>query len=63
MFGKVSQMQKAGLTAIVMNSDTLDAARRVGRCLWEEARSKVTLVRLIIQQVSFRDTILMHPGC
>jgi len=28
-----SQMQKAGLTAIVINSDTIDAARRVGRHL------------------------------
>jgi Helicase conserved C-terminal domain len=37
-------MQKAGLMAIVINSDTLDAARRVGRRLWEEARSKVTMV-------------------
>ena len=35
---QASQMRKAGLNAIMINSDTINTARKVGRRLWEEAR-------------------------
>jgi superfamily II DNA helicase RecQ len=48
-------MQKAGLTAIVINSDTLDAARRVGHRLWEEARSKVTMILVSPEELKSKE--------
>ena len=48
-------MQKAGLTAIVINSDAIDAARRVGRRLWEEARSKVTMILVSPEELKSKE--------
>ena len=40
------------LTAIVINSDSIDAARKEGRNLWEEARSKVTMIIVSPEELS-----------
>ena len=48
-------MHKAGLTAIVINSDTIDAARRVGRHLWEEARLNVTMVLVSPEELKSKE--------
>lgn len=45
-------MEKAGLTTLILNSDTIDEARRNGRKLWEEARSKVTMILLAPEQLA-----------
>jgi superfamily II DNA helicase RecQ len=53
-------MQKAGLTAIIINSDTLDAARKVCRRLWEEAHSKGTVILISPEELKskeFRDLL------
>jgi hypothetical protein len=48
-------MQKAGLTAIAINSDTLDAARMVGQRLWEEAHSKVTMILVSPEELKSKE--------
>ena len=52
---QASQMQKVGLTAIVINSDTIDAARKVGRRLWEEARSKMTMILVSPEELKSKE--------
>jgi superfamily II DNA helicase RecQ len=37
-------MSKASLSTIVINSDTIDAARKQGQNLWVKAHSKITMV-------------------
>ena len=40
------------LTTIVINSDSIDAVRKEGRNLWEEARSKVTMIIVSPEELS-----------
>ena len=41
-----------GLTTVVINSDSIDAARKEGQNLWEEARSKVTMIIVSPEELS-----------
>ena len=52
---QANQMQKVKLAAIVFNSDTVDEARRAGRNLWEEARTKFTMVLLSPEELKSKE--------
>ena len=52
---QAEQFRQAGLTAIVINADTIEAARKVGRKLWEEARSKVTMILVSPEELKSND--------
>jgi superfamily II DNA helicase RecQ len=52
-------MQKSGLTTIVINSDTVDVARRAGRKLWEEACSKISMILVSPEELKSQDFCIL----
>lgn len=54
-FFQANQMQKVKLTAIVINSDTVDEAQKAGQNLWEEARTKFTMILLSPEELKSKE--------
>ncbi|KAI0353617.1 hypothetical protein OH77DRAFT_1553273 [Trametes cingulata] len=55
--------QSAGLSTVVINSDTLERSRKCGRDLWVVARSSVNVVLLSPEQLTSPrfESLLQHP--
>jgi hypothetical protein len=52
---KATQSRKVGLTAIVINSDTVDLARKSKCNIWQEAIKGFTMVMVSLEELVLRD--------
>jgi hypothetical protein len=52
---KATQSREAGLTAIVINLDTVDLARKSKRNIWQEAIKGLTMVMVSLEELASRD--------
>jgi hypothetical protein len=52
---KATQSRKVGLTAIIINSDTVDLARKSKCNIWQEAIKGFTMVMVSLEELALRD--------